>query len=166
MSESEPIRVLLVDDHAVVRSGLSAFLLAFDDLELVGEASSGEEAVRLCPQVKPDVVLIDEKNNCSFAKVETDVDNPAKVFPRAFELLSKARGVTVNQLLELVGLIVHGTTQALNSLIQLRIAKTGLICTHGFRDILELREGRIGSHDYFHPLPPILVPPIFAKLVM
>jgi NarL family two-component system response regulator LiaR len=59
MSESEPIRVLLVDDHAVVRSGLSAFLLAFDDLELVGEASSGEEAVRLCPQIKPDVVLMD-----------------------------------------------------------------------------------------------------------
>ena len=59
MSESGPIRVLLVDDHTVVRSGLSAFLLAFDDLELVGEASSGEEAVRLCPQVKPDVVLMD-----------------------------------------------------------------------------------------------------------
>jgi NarL family two-component system response regulator LiaR len=59
MSESRPIRVLLVDDHAVVRSGLSAFLLAFDDLELVGEAGSGEEAVRLCEQVRPDVVLMD-----------------------------------------------------------------------------------------------------------
>ncbi len=54
-----PIRVLLVDDHAVVRSGLSAFLLAYDDLELVGEAGSGEEAVRLCEQVRPDVVLMD-----------------------------------------------------------------------------------------------------------
>jgi NarL family two-component system response regulator LiaR len=59
MSESDRIRVLLVDDHAVVRSGLGAFLLAFDDLELVGEASSGEEAVRLCGQVQPDVVLMD-----------------------------------------------------------------------------------------------------------
>jgi NarL family two-component system response regulator LiaR len=59
MSESEPIRVLLVDDHAVVRSGLSAFLLAFDDLELVGEAGSGDEAVRLCDGVQPDVVLMD-----------------------------------------------------------------------------------------------------------
>jgi NarL family two-component system response regulator LiaR len=49
----------LVDDHAVVRSGLSAFLLVFDDLELVGEAGSGEEAVRLCTQVHPDVVLMD-----------------------------------------------------------------------------------------------------------
>jgi two-component system, NarL family, response regulator LiaR len=59
MSQETPIRVLLVDDHAVVRSGLSAFLLAFDDLELVAEAGSGEEAVRRCGQLKPDVVLMD-----------------------------------------------------------------------------------------------------------
>jgi NarL family two-component system response regulator LiaR len=51
--------VLLVDDHAVVRSGLSAFLLAFDDLELVGEAGSGEEAVQSCDRLRPDVVLMD-----------------------------------------------------------------------------------------------------------
>jgi NarL family two-component system response regulator LiaR len=54
-----PIRVMLVDDHAVVRSGLSAFLLAFDDLELVGEARDGTEAVQLCQQFQPDVVLMD-----------------------------------------------------------------------------------------------------------
>ena len=59
MSNTKPIRVTLVDDHAVVRSGLSAFLMAYDDLELVGEASSGEEAVRLCERVQPDVVLMD-----------------------------------------------------------------------------------------------------------
>ena len=59
MTQSNPIRVLLVDDHAVVRSGLGAFLLAFDDLELVGEAGGGEEAVRLCNQIQPDVVLMD-----------------------------------------------------------------------------------------------------------
>ncbi|MBN1221496.1 MAG: response regulator transcription factor [Anaerolineae bacterium] len=50
---------MLVDDHAVVRSGLAAFLLAFDDLELVGEAGDGEEAIRLCGQTTPDVVLMD-----------------------------------------------------------------------------------------------------------
>jgi NarL family two-component system response regulator LiaR len=59
MSESTPIRVMLVDDHAVVRSGLSAFLMAFEGLELVGEAGSGEEALRLCEQEQPDVVLMD-----------------------------------------------------------------------------------------------------------
>jgi NarL family two-component system response regulator LiaR len=59
MSNQNQIRVMLVDDHAVVRSGLSAFLLAYDDLILVGEASSGEQAVQLCAQVKPDVILMD-----------------------------------------------------------------------------------------------------------
>jgi two-component system, NarL family, response regulator LiaR len=55
----KPIRVMLVDDHAVVRSGLGAFLMAYDDLELVGEAGGGQEALRLCGQVSPDVVLMD-----------------------------------------------------------------------------------------------------------
>jgi NarL family two-component system response regulator LiaR len=50
---------MLVDDHAVVRSGLAAFLLAFDDLELVGDAADGEEALRKCREVQPDVVLMD-----------------------------------------------------------------------------------------------------------
>jgi NarL family two-component system response regulator LiaR len=60
-ADPAPVRVLLVDDHAVVRSGLTAFLLAFDDLELVGEASGGREALRVCAEVEPDVVLMDLK---------------------------------------------------------------------------------------------------------
>jgi NarL family two-component system response regulator LiaR len=59
MNEGKRIRVLLVDDHAVVRSGLSAFLMAFDDFELIGEASNGEEALQLCSKMQPDVVLMD-----------------------------------------------------------------------------------------------------------
>lgn len=59
MSKLDPIRVMVVDDHAVVRSGLRTFLLAFDDIELVAEAASGEEALRLCPEARPDVVLMD-----------------------------------------------------------------------------------------------------------
>jgi NarL family two-component system response regulator LiaR len=55
----ERIRVMIVDDHALVRSGLAAFLTVFDDLELVGEAGSGDEAVRVCGQVHPHVVLMD-----------------------------------------------------------------------------------------------------------
>ena len=59
MSEDDAIRVMIVDDHAVVRSGLGAFLLAYDDLELVAEAGSGQEAVRVCSTAQPDVVLMD-----------------------------------------------------------------------------------------------------------
>jgi NarL family two-component system response regulator LiaR len=50
---------MLVDDHAVVRSGLKAFLMVFDDMELVGEASSGQEALHLLDRVQPDVILMD-----------------------------------------------------------------------------------------------------------
>ena len=59
MSSKDPIRIMLVDDHAMVRSGLAAFLLIFDDLSLVAEASNGVEALRLCEQNRPDVVLMD-----------------------------------------------------------------------------------------------------------
>ncbi|HUS69328.1 MAG TPA: response regulator transcription factor [Anaerolineae bacterium] len=59
MSEPEIIRVVAVDDHEVVRSGLRFSLMAFDDIELVGEAGTGEEALRVCREVRPDVVLMD-----------------------------------------------------------------------------------------------------------
>jgi DNA-binding NarL/FixJ family response regulator len=54
-----PIRVIVVDDQPVIRSGLSAFLLVFDELQLVGEAQDGEEALQLCELIEPDVVLMD-----------------------------------------------------------------------------------------------------------
>jgi NarL family two-component system response regulator LiaR len=59
MTEPNPIRVMIVDDHDMVRSGLGVFLEAFDDLELVGEAADGKEAIRLCAEVQPHVVLMD-----------------------------------------------------------------------------------------------------------
>jgi len=59
ITPSPPIRVLLVDDHMMVRRGLATFLMVFDDLELAGEAADGKAAIQLCAQVKPDVVLMD-----------------------------------------------------------------------------------------------------------
>lgn len=59
MPESKKIRVMLVDDHAVVRSGLGAFLMVYPDLDLVGEAESGEEAVARAALLQPDVILMD-----------------------------------------------------------------------------------------------------------
>jgi len=59
ISPSQPIRVMLVDDHTMVRRGLATFLKVFDDLQLVGEAESGEAAIQLCAEVLPDVILMD-----------------------------------------------------------------------------------------------------------
>lgn len=59
MTEHPPIRILLADDHAIVRSGLGTFLLVYDDLALVGEARDGQEAIDLTARLEPDVVLMD-----------------------------------------------------------------------------------------------------------
>ena len=58
-SPSQTIRVMLVDDHTMVRRGLATYLKIFDDLELAGEAESGEAAIRLCAEVFTDVILMD-----------------------------------------------------------------------------------------------------------
>ena len=59
MDETHSTRVLIVDDHGMVRRGLVAYLRNEPDLELVGEARNGQEAVDMCDQVQPDVVLMD-----------------------------------------------------------------------------------------------------------
>jgi two-component system, NarL family, response regulator LiaR len=55
----DPITVMLIDDHRVVRQGLSDFLELQDDIDIVGEASSGEEGVQLARELLPDVILMD-----------------------------------------------------------------------------------------------------------
>lgn len=59
MGEVDRIRVVTVDDHEVLRGGIKFLLLAYDDVEVVGEARSGEEALRICEALRPDVVLMD-----------------------------------------------------------------------------------------------------------
>jgi NarL family two-component system response regulator LiaR len=58
-TDQNPIRVLIADDHMIVREGLTALLNVFPDLELAGEARSGFEAILLCRKLVPDVVLMD-----------------------------------------------------------------------------------------------------------
>lgn len=57
--KNDMVRIMIVDDHKVVRSGIGAFLQVFDDFELVGEASNGQEAIEKCEKLKPDVILMD-----------------------------------------------------------------------------------------------------------
>ena len=55
----EPLRVLIADDHPLFRHGLSALLSASSDFEVVGEATTGEEAIELAAKLQPDVILMD-----------------------------------------------------------------------------------------------------------
>ncbi len=59
MMATQPIRVLIVDDHAMVRKGLITFLKNKPELQLAGEAADGREAIELCEKLQPDVVLMD-----------------------------------------------------------------------------------------------------------
>jgi DNA-binding NarL/FixJ family response regulator len=59
MNESSKIRVFVVDDHPVVRTGLTTMLYAFDDIDLIGEAGSGPETLEECRENTPDVILMD-----------------------------------------------------------------------------------------------------------
>ncbi len=59
MAKDTPIRVIVVDDVPLIRSGLSGFLMVFHELQMVGEAANGQEALELCELVEPDVVLMD-----------------------------------------------------------------------------------------------------------
>lgn len=56
---TEPITVILVDDHSMVRMGLKTYFSTLKDIQVVGEASTGEEAMQLVQQLAPDVVLMD-----------------------------------------------------------------------------------------------------------
>jgi NarL family two-component system response regulator LiaR len=59
MSKSKPIQVLVVDDHGMVRKGITTFLKSRPEIQVVGEAGNGREAVNLCEQLQPDVILMD-----------------------------------------------------------------------------------------------------------
>lgn len=59
MGDNNTIRVMIVDDHLMVRDGLRVFLSIYDDILVVGEAEDGQQAVSLCDKVEPDVILMD-----------------------------------------------------------------------------------------------------------
>jgi NarL family two-component system response regulator LiaR len=59
MPRSDTVRLLIVDDHKVVRNGLRVFISLYDEIEVVGEAKDGQQALEQCAALQPDVVLMD-----------------------------------------------------------------------------------------------------------
>ncbi|MER8073736.1 response regulator transcription factor [Streptomyces sp. NPDC094034] len=83
MGDGRAVRVLLVDDHQVVRRGLRTFLEIQDDIEVVGEASDGAEGIARAEELRPDVVLMDIKmpgtDGIEALRTLRELDNPARV---------------------------------------------------------------------------------------
>ena len=59
MSKTEMIEVLIVDDHPIVRFGIKTMLMTYDDIRVFGEAGNGKQALSLCAEIQPDVILMD-----------------------------------------------------------------------------------------------------------
>ena len=108
-----------------------------------------------------DFVLVDEEGNMTEAKTPSTPFNPGEAIQKGLTELGEQLGITGPEVLGRCSLFIHGTTVALNALLQHRGAKTGLICTEGFRDSLEIRLGYRDAqyrYDFGHPPPQQLVP--------
>lgn len=80
---ADPVRVLIVDDHQVVRRGLRTFLEVQEDIEVVGEAADGDEGVARAEELRPDIVLMDVKmpgtDGIEALRRLRELSNPARV---------------------------------------------------------------------------------------
>ena len=106
-----------------------------------------------------DFVLVDQDGELTEAKSPSTPDDPGQAMQQGLAEMAEKLGRSVEALLADCHLLIHGTTVAVNTLIQLRGAKTGLLCTEGFRDTPEIRLGyRDKRYDFRYGPPPILVP--------
>jgi len=106
-----------------------------------------------------DFVLIDSQGRLTQAKVISTPDDPATAIRNGLERLASRLATSLPGLLAETDFVVHGSTAALNALIEGKGAKTGLLCTEGFRDSIEIRLAwKERRYDWKYPPPPVLVP--------
>ncbi len=106
-----------------------------------------------------DFVLVDDVGHLTEAKTPSTPHDPGQALGAGLQELAGKIGISLDELLHDCRLLMHGTTVAINAVIQHRGVKTGLICTEGFRDTLEIRLGyRDQRYDFRDPPPPLLVP--------
>ena len=106
-----------------------------------------------------DLIAIDAEDRVNIAKTLSTPADPSTSIAEGLGDLAGTVGCGVPQLLEQTELIVHGSTAALNALLEHKGARTGLLCTAGFRDSLEIRLGaKERRYDWQYAPPPTLVP--------
>ena len=106
-----------------------------------------------------DFVLVDQLGELTEAKTPSTPTDPGDAIRQGLAELADKRGRSVEEVLADCHLLIHGTTVAVNALIQYSGAKVGLMCTEGFSDTLEIRLGyRDKRYDFRYGPPPILVP--------
>jgi N-methylhydantoinase A len=108
-----------------------------------------------------DLVLVDRNGYTELFKTPSTPDDPPRAIRSGLALIADGLGTTVEAFLPECELIIHGTTVALNALIQLQGAKVGLLCTSGHEDSLEIRNGHKEDghrYDFRYPAATMLVP--------
>ena len=106
-----------------------------------------------------DLIAIDSSGSVNAVKTPSTPDQPSRSIADGLALLTGALALDLPELLADTELIVHGSTAALNALIELKGARTALLCTAGFRDSLEIRLGaKERRYDWAYAPPPPLVP--------
>lgn len=138
--DASPVRVVVVDDSAVVRSGLVSILGLTDTVSVVGEAANGEEAVEVVRRLRPDVVLLDvqmpRKDGVSAAR---ELSDSTAIIMTTFTETPEI----VHQAVEAgaVGYLVHGTFEA-DDLVSAVLAAAGGSGVFGRPALAALRVGR------------------------
>jgi N-methylhydantoinase A len=126
----------------------------------IGQGSSGFRLGIDIGGTFTDLVTTGETGKVAVAKVPSAPGNPALAVERGISLLAQQLDLSVTGFLGRCSLVVHGTTVATNALLERRGARTALLTTSGFRDLLEMREGAkaTGRYDLRSPPPEPLVP--------
>ncbi len=113
-----------------------------------------------------DLVLRSESGEIVLAKVPSQPDDPGAVIHEGIRLLAERTELSAGELMQRTRLLVHGTTVATNALLQHKLARTALITTKGFRDVLEIgRQRRPQQYSFFAEKARVLIPREFRFVV-
>lgn len=148
MSRTGRIRVMVVDDHSMVREGLKVFLSTSDDIEVVGEAVNGAEAVDLCARLEPDVVLMDVLMPVMDGAAATAQITAACPSVRIIALTSFVEEALVQQVLDagaISYLLKDSRPESLKQAIRDACNGRGTIDSSAMKAILNRRQDEVGK---------------------